>query len=228
MQKRKPVCTKAVIFDFNGTLFDDTDFHNQAWTEFFRNHGIHLTRDNINNKIHGFTNREILERFLKRSLTYEEHSEFYEEKENIYRQICHLKKELCVLTKGSAEFLDYLNITKIPRTIATASYLTNVKMYFEMFSLSRWFDLSKVVYDSGEFRGKPNPDMYLAASENLGVHPGECMIIEDSKSGVEAAKNAGAGIIIAVSFNNDHEKFRDYGYIDQIIDDFTRLKHYFS
>jgi len=223
-----PKKCRAVIFDFNGTLFDDTEFHNQAWTEFFNDHRIRLTNEDIDERIHGYTNREILERFFNKPLHSSDLNRYYEEKENIYRKICDQNKEQCVLTKGAIEFLDFITSKNIVRTIATASYLINVKLYFTLFRLDRWFDFNKVVYDSGEYRGKPFPDMYIAASGKIGIPVSECMIIEDSKSGIAAARNAGAGIIMAVAFNGKTDKFSEFDYIDGIIDDFRNLEPYFQ
>ena len=183
---------KAVIFDFNGTLFNDTAFHNKAWTDFAAGYGISLNPADLENYIHGFTNREILEFLFHRKLQGEELVRLYEEKEEIYRQICRVNPKQCILTPGAEAFLDYLRSKSIPCTIASASYLTNVKFYFELFQLNRWFNIDRIIYDSGEYKGKPNPDMFLAAALKIGTAINDCMIIEDSVGGIQAARNAGA------------------------------------
>jgi beta-phosphoglucomutase len=214
---------KAVIFDFNGTLFYDTDFHNQAWQLFANRYGKILSPEALEMKIHGFTNHEILEFLFERELLKEEYSGFYEEKEEIYREICNEHPERCILSLGAEEFLDRLKMKNIPRTIATASYLTNVEMYFSLFDLNRWFQFDKVVFDSGLYRGKPFPDMFLAAAQKIDMPIDECMIIEDSIGGVNAAKNAGAGRIVAISNDNNPGKFSQFDFIDQIITDFRQV-----
>jgi HAD superfamily hydrolase (TIGR01509 family) len=219
---------RAVIFDFNGTLFNDTEFHNRAWIEFSERYGKILSPNELDKHIHGHINREILEFLFQRTLTATELKKFYEEKEEIYRKICHNHPEQCRLTKGAREFLECLVHKNIPRTIATAAYLPNVRMYFDMFQLERWFCPDTVIYDSGEYRGKPHPDMFLAAALILGIPVAECMIIEDSTGGVQAAKNAGAGKIVAVDFEKNPGKFAQFQYIDRIISNFRDLISYFS
>jgi beta-phosphoglucomutase len=214
---------KAVIFDFNGTLFNDTEFHNQAWQSFAMNHGKMLSDEVLETNIHGFTNREILDFLFERKLTVEEHELFYEEKEDIYRTILHQHPDKCELAAGAKEFLDYLKKNNVPRTIATASYRRNVEIYFSIFNLGRWFNYEEVILDSGEYRGKPYPDMFLAAAQKIKIPIHDCMIIEDSLGGVNAAKNAGAGIIIAISTDNNPGKFSQLDFIDQIIADFRQL-----
>jgi beta-phosphoglucomutase len=214
---------KAVIFDFNGTLFNDTDFHNQAWRKFAEYHGKILSDEVIEQNIHGFTNREILDFIFERELSPEEHALFYEEKESLYREILYMHPERCMLAPGAEEFLDILIAKKIPITIATASYRPNVEIYFSLFNLHRWFQFDKIVFDTGEFRGKPFPDLFLEASRKIDIPISACMIIEDSLGGVNAAKNAGAAIIIAISSDNNPGKFSQLNFIDQIITDFRQL-----
>ena len=219
---------RAVVFDFNGTLFDDTEFHNQAWTEFAARYGKLFTPDELDRHIHGFTNREILEYIFQKPLKKKELEALYEEKEQLYRDLCKNQPERCILTNGAGDFLEFLLRNNIPRTIATASYLPNIHMYFSMFALERWFNPDHVIYDTGTYRGKPFPDMFLAAADRLGIPVADCMIIEDSKGGIQAAKNAGAGKIIAVDFKGTPNKFSQFPFIDSIIHDFRELKSFFK
>ena len=219
---------KAVIFDFNGTLFNDTYFHDTAWQEFASRYDKNLSPGELDKNIHGFTNREIFTYVFQRALDKNELYQFYEEKEEIYRSICLNNPAKCILTKGAEDFFNYLSEKKIPRTIATASYLPNVEMYFNMFHLERWFQLDQVIYDSGNFRGKPYPDMFLAAAEKLQVPIKDCMIIEDSEGGIQAAGNAKAGVIIAAYFEGNHSNFSKFDYINQVITDFRQVFDFFE
>jgi beta-phosphoglucomutase-like phosphatase (HAD superfamily) len=64
--------------------------------------------------------------------------------------------------------------------------------------LARWFDVAKIVYDDGSRPGKPAPDVYLAAAENIHTEPGQCIVVEDAVSGLESAYAAGIGCIIGL------------------------------
>jgi beta-phosphoglucomutase len=214
---------KAVIFDFNGTLFYDTEFHNQAWQQFANRYGKIISQEALELNIHGYTNREIIRFLFDRDLSIDEYSIYYEEKEEIYRTICAEHPGKCILSPGSEDFLNKLKAKNIPHAIATASYLRNVEMYFTMFDLGRWFTMEQFVFDSGEYRGKPHPDMFLAAADKLDTPISECLVIEDSLGGVQAAKNAGAARIVAVSSDNNPGKFSQFDFIDQIITDFRQI-----
>ena len=60
---------QAVIFDFNGTLFYDTNFHDAAWIEFAARYGTSLTKDELDKNIHGSTNKEILHYLFNKKLS---------------------------------------------------------------------------------------------------------------------------------------------------------------
>ncbi|MBA7517633.1 Phosphorylated carbohydrates phosphatase [subsurface metagenome] len=213
----------AVIFDFNGTLFNDTEFHNRAWLEFAEKYQKSLSPHELEYNVHGFTNTEILEYLFNKRLTEEESSRFSEEKETIYRTACSNNPGKCVLASGAEEYLNRLKRWNISRTIATASYLKNVELYFDMFRLDRWFRMDQIVYDSGDYRGKPHPDMFLAAAQKINAPISQCLIIEDSLGGVQAAHNAGAAQIIAISNDDNPGKFSQFDFIDQIITDFRQV-----
>jgi beta-phosphoglucomutase len=213
----------AVIFDFNGTLFKDTEFHNKAWSTFAANYNDSLTLEDFKNNIHGHTNKEILNYLFNKELATDLLNRYYEEKEEIYRSICLENPELCILSPGSELFLDYLQERKIKKTIATASYPKNIAFYNSLFNLERWFNIDHIIHDNGKYRGKPFPDMFLAAADILKISITECMIIEDSIMGLSAANNAKAGKIIAISTDNELSKFSHYDFIDQIIIDFRQI-----
>ncbi len=213
----------GIIFDFNGTLFNDTEFHNRAWKDFAKRHGKTLSPHELEYQVQGSTNKETLEYLFQKELSPGLCITYSEEKEEIYRKICSQNTDRCVLAPGAEEYLNRLKKWGIAHTIATASYLKNVKMYFEMFGLDRWFEMEKITYDSGTLRGKPFPDMFLAAAEKINIPINQCLVIEDSLSGVQAAKNAGVAKIIAFCSDDNPGKFSQFDFVDQIVTDFRQI-----
>jgi HAD superfamily hydrolase (TIGR01509 family) len=210
---------KGVVFDFNGTLFWDTHLHNRAWDLFLERKGIWLTDLEKNRKIHGKYNQDIFRALFQDPLTDSQIKEYIEEKEGIYQSLC-LQFNL-KLAPGASNFLEFLEKSHIPFTIATASGIENVEFYFEHLKLSRHFHLSKVVYNDGSFPGKPHPQIFLNAMNNLELIASETLIFEDSIAGILSAENASAGRIIIVDSNGE-----DYGRWDyQVIRDFSDVDH---
>lgn len=194
---------KGAIFDFNGTLFWDTAFHDRAFDIFLEKHDIRLTKEEKRVKIHGQTNPDIMRGIFGDQLTEQEIDDFAQDKESIYRELCiHDLK----LAPGSEDLFNFFQVNDIPFTIATSAGIENVSFYFENMNLNRWFILDKVVYNNGTFRGKPQPDIFLQAAQKLDLQPSETVVFEDSIPGIEAAQNAGVGKIYIVNSNNE-----DYG-----------------
>lgn len=182
----------GIIFDFNGTLFFDSDKQEQAWHTVSRQlRGKGFTSEEMYERVHGRSSRSIFEYLLRKPLTQEQVWELIERKETIYRELCLQDEERFRLAPGAAELLDWLCEHGIPHTIATASEIRNVRFFREHFGLDRWFDPRRIVYDDGTFSGKPAPDIYLRAAERIGLSPSRCIVAEDARSGIEAARRAG-------------------------------------
>lgn len=188
----------AVIFDFNGTCIFDSKYHNKAWQMYIEELSLNPVSDrDVSLWIMGKTPKEILEHFLGYELTDSMVAQFSEEKERIYRKL--LMEDDVSLAPGLKDFLNYLLLAQIKRTIASTADAWNMKMYFEKYNLDMWFKWEDVVINDGKILLKPHPDIYLAAIEKLGVSADKIVAFEDSESGVEAAYAAGIRHIIAVT-----------------------------
>ena len=190
---------KGFIFDFNGTLFQDADYHLRAWKSFAQERcGVDISLEKYQRNIEGMNDRHAITYLLGNGLKEEEIHELTEIKEAMYRSLCFTERERMVLTEGAPELFDYLVEHNIPRTIATASCKSNVDFYVAEFNLSKWFDPSKIIYDDGMIPGKPEPDFYLRAAIAIDISPSMCVVAEDSVAGVMSAVNAGIGYITVV------------------------------
>lgn len=145
--------------------------------------------------------------FLNIECSPEEALKIGEEKEVIYRKMC-LESPDFKLAVGLVDFLDYLKEKGIDRNIATASTFPNVKFFFDHLDLDNWFDINNVAYNDGIIPRKPDPSIFLLAAKNINVDIKDSIIFEDSYSGIEAAKRAGAKKIVVVDSmkNNYAEK----------------------
>ncbi len=197
---------KAVIFDFNGTLFWDTPFHNEAWDLFLERYQLPLTDQEKDEKIHGKPNKTIFNALFNREVSAEELTGFIYEKEKLYQEIC--LREQQGLADGVPELLNLLKQQQIDYTIATSAEINNLRFFFKQFKLDKWFDPERVVFDDGVLPGKPQPDSFQKAMNVLNCAPEECIIFEDSIAGIQAAEAAGAGkIIIVNSTGTDYSQY---------------------
>ena len=215
---------KGIIFDFNGTLYWDSEKHKQAWREYSKKlRGIAFSDEEMLKYMFGRTNKEIIAYALGKEPTDKLVKELGDEKEALYRQRSLEDKENFHLAKGSIELLDFLKENNIPRTIATMSDINNVSFYFEHFNLAKWFDFDKVVYANGKIPSKPAPDIFQIAANNLGLNPEECIVVEDALSGIESARRANIGKIIAICSEESPSLYEPIECVSQIIKDFHEI-----
>jgi beta-phosphoglucomutase-like phosphatase (HAD superfamily) len=189
---------KAVIFDFNGVLLLDSPWHEEAWSSTIQEMSSRIwAPEEISHFVHGRTNRDIFCALLEREVDDQEIAALSELKESKYRKICSEKGAEFSLPPRVPELLSTLKEAEIPIAIATASGEKNVHFFYEALSLDRWFDWNHIVYDDGIIPGKPEPDIYIKAAARLGIEPNITVVIEDSIAGIQSARNAGIGHIVA-------------------------------
>lgn len=211
---------KGIIFDFNGTLFWDSQLHLDAWREYSKKlRDVPFSDEEMLKYMFGRTNADIIKYAIGKEPEPELVEKIAAEKEEYYRNMCRDMK----LAPGAEEFLDFLKENNIPRTIATMSEWSNVEFYIKNFNLEKWFDLDKIVYSNGIIPGKPAPDIYLIAAKNINLEPSDCVVIEDALSGIEAAINAGIGMVMAIASREPVDFYKNIVGVNKIITNFSQI-----
>ena len=196
---------KGILFDFNGTMVFDGPEHKKAWSVFSQKYrGKPISDDEINH-MHGRTNKNIIELLLKNQVNAKENAQLSKDKEALYREICKSEGDAYHLVDGLEALLNELKDRNIPMTICSASIKENIDFFIERFQLSRWFDIDKIVYDDGTHTNKIT--MFQNGASAIQVPIEECLIIEDSLSGIQFAHAVHAAQIIAIT---SEDKFDEY------------------
>ena len=214
---------KGIIFDFNGTLFLDSPYHEMAWKRYAKEQlGIEVTTEQYYKYFHGSTNPLIYEQLFKKPIPKELIGVFGEGKEELYREECLKNKAKLSFAKGAYELFDFLIANNLPHAIATSSEINNVNFFNRLFNLEQWFKKEHIIYDDGTIRGKPHPDLYLKAGKALGLDMKDIIVVEDACAGFQAAKASGAGLSVGICpYGKD--KFVGAEFADLLITDFTEL-----
>ncbi len=212
---------QAVIFDFNGTLFQDSQYHIKAWKNISKEMtNFNYTDEEIESICIGLPNDKTIDLLAKGTLQYEERLVWSKRKEEIYREL--VKNDSCAkLVDGAIKLFEQLKLQNIPFTIASASIIENIEFFFKHFGLGNWFELDQVIYDVGTYQSKT--PMYKKACESLNVAPENTLAFEDSYSGYASAVESGIKSIIIISDPKRKDEFLHSPCVIQIIHDFTEF-----
>lgn len=213
---------KGVIFDFNGTLFFDNDKHVKAWgaiSQLIRGHAISDVE--LHKHFNGVPNNQIIHYMLDGKETSDDLEKYSKLKEEYYRQFCKEDQSSFHLVKGTEEYFDSLKNQNIPFTIASASIKDNIDFFVQSFNLDKWIKPSTIVYDNGTYENKIA--MFKDAAKIIGVPIEECLVLEDSASGINNAYQAGCRNIIVIDSANKKDEYSSMPGVIQVIDDLSSL-----
>lgn len=201
----------AFIFDMDGVIVDSNPFHKIALKQFCSKYGHNLTEEELREKIYGRRNQDWLINVFG-PLDPNILKQYADEKEVLFRN---LYENGIKPLDGLLDFLKKLDEQGIPRAIATSAPRDNVDFTLAKTGAARYFDT--ILDDSFVTQGKPHPEIYLKTAEALDFKPENCVVFEDSLSGVESAKNAGCKVV-GITTTHSREELHQ---TDLVIDNFT-------
>ena len=176
------VSCKAILFDMDGTLVDSSQVVELAWRGWAARHNIPL--EDVLSFSHGRPTIATLEHFLPGR----DHSEELEE----LSRFGETQTEGIVAVPGAAEVLHTLLKRNHPWAIVTSA----PRKLAETRVIAAGLPLPKVIVPVDEIRnGKPDPEGFLHAAEQLGVAPEECIVFEDTRPGIDAGLGAGMRVV---------------------------------
>lgn len=196
---------RAAIFDMDGTLVDNMAAHAEAWVALSQRLGSPRSHQTFAQDWAGRKNDEVLEALLGRPPTLSERVDLAAEKEAHYLKLYQPQMKPLL---GTAQLLQRLNEAGVRCAVATAAPPENQTLVLDGLELRRWFQA--VVGPDSAPRGKPAPDIFLAAAKALDVSPTEAVAFEDALNGVLSARAAGMQVA-AVTTTVSAEALREAG-----------------
>lgn len=199
---------QAVIFDFDGVICDSEFLHYQALNAVFNRFGVDIPKEVHWEKYLGYSDLENIQavnRDYNMGLDDAAVAEQIAEKKVIFDE---LAKNAAVIIDGVSEFIQMLINHNIPRAICSGALRSDIDL---MLSGASFADAFEVIVSADDVKhGKPDPEGYqmalqrLNAQNNTSVKPAECIVIEDSHWGLEAAAAAGMNpIAVTNTYSSD-------------------------
>ncbi|WP_309573328.1 HAD family phosphatase [Deinococcus sp.] len=191
MKDSWPWRPSGVLFDMDGVLTANNHHHRQAWAETARSVlGLHLTEEDLDTKVDGGRNPEIIERLTGRAPEADLAQRFDDAKEGRYRE---LATGALTEVAGLSAYLDALDGRGIPFSLVTSAGLTNVAFGMEQLGFGHRFVTRVTGGDVS--RGKPHPEPFLLGAQRLGLSAADCLAHEDAVNGVLSAAGAGCRVV---------------------------------
>ncbi len=198
---------KAFLFDLNGTMIDDMDYHINAWFKILNGLGASLTLQQMKLECYG-KNGELLERIFPGRFSAAEKLAISISKEETYQQA--FRPHLALLP-GLEDFIKRYYSKGIKMAIGSAAIMFNIDFVLDGLNIRHYFDVL-VSADDVAF-SKPHPATWLQAAEALQLQPGHCLVFEDNPKGVEAAARAGMPAMVLTTMHESD----DFSGFDNVI-----------
>jgi beta-phosphoglucomutase len=206
----------AFIFDLNGTMINDMEYHIKAWHHILNEDlKAGLSWEQVKSHMYG-KNEELLDRvFGQGHFTREQIDRITTEKETAYQEAFRPHLELIA---GLPAFLQRAQEKKIDMAIGSAAIPFNIDFVLDNLGLRHYF--KTIVSASDVTLSKPDPETYLKAAAEIGADPKECIVFEDAPKGVESALRAGMRCIVLTTMH-EKEEFESYQNVIGVIADYS-------
>jgi beta-phosphoglucomutase family hydrolase len=209
--------TRAFIFDMDGTIVDNMDFHTKSWIAFFERRGQRIDPAAFFRSTAGRQGKEIIRAYLGEHLDDDEVRALNMEKEEVYRELYAPHRKT---VHGFEALIAAARLGGVKLAVATAAPNANIEFTLDGLDLRRHFDA--VVGAADVPRGKPHPDVFLLAAERCGAAPADCIVFEDAPLGVEAARRAGMRTVVLTT-TLPADAFAEFDNVIHIASDFSQL-----
>lgn len=209
----------AVIFDLDGLLADTEIISLKVYQELLKDFGIPFTEETYSREYSGHREEENVQRFLD---TYDLPWNFDQTLGKVYELEARILAKGVNLKKGAKNLLAFLQREGIPIALATSSVESRARMILDSNGILSLFD--HLVFAKDVKQSKPYPDMFLKACIDLNVLPENCLVLEDSEAGIEAAYRAGIPVICIPDLKMPAQSFLNK--TEQVFQDLDAVRDY--
>ncbi len=206
---------KAVIFDHDGVIADTEPLHYLADNIVLSRFGLSVSPEQ-NDELVGVPTRKSWELFREMFKLQESVGWLVQEKTGVVLGL--IEKQGVKPSEGLLQLLEGLKGNNYRLAIASGQYRKIIDAVIAKLGISSYFDAIVSCEDTA--KEKPDPDIFLIAAKMLQVRPGECLVIEDSKTGIAAAKAAG---MKCVALQTPSTASHDVSMADKVISSLKEL-----
>jgi len=206
------------IFDMDGVVIDSNPYHKIAWESFLERMKYPFDEHTFIQKLSGRTGPTSLKMLFGESLSEDLLNSYLEEVDGNYQDILRQQQRAKAIA-GAPEFIREAKNSGIRIALATSAPPLNIEMGLEKLDMRGIFDV--ILGKVDVVNGKPHPEVYQKAVEQLGLPPEKCVVFEDSKAGIRAGLAAGLPVVGIASEHGQDELIQEG--VQLAVADFTYL-----
>ena len=207
---------KAVIFDMDGVIIDSEPLHHKAYHDMFDEIGIDVSKT-LYESFTGQSTLNICKRLCDQFNLNETPEALVALKRKHYKHFFETNSDLSLID-GVLDLIRDYQANGLTLVLGSSAAMTSINQIFERFDLNQYFKAKLSGADLKE--SKPHPEIFEKAAQASGFMNDECLVIEDSTNGIEAAKSAN---IYCIGYDSFHSKNQDYSKADKVITNFTEI-----
>ena len=174
----------AVIWDMDGVLVDSEPAHLEAWRITLEKHHLPSYPERLK-RTFGMTSEMVVQTMIDEPISAEKLSAILQEKDCVFKEKI---MQQAPMPQGVMSWLSTFKTNNIRQAVASSGTPENIQLILHKLDILSFFD--EIVSGKG-IPSKPAPNIFLKAADLLGVIPPNCLVIEDSRAGVQAARAAG-------------------------------------
>jgi beta-phosphoglucomutase-like phosphatase (HAD superfamily) len=214
-----PKKLQCVIFDMDGVIIDSEEIHKKAYYETFKNLGVEVSEE-LYKTMTGSSTINAFQKLVNHFNLDDIPEELVLQKRKCYVNYFENDPTLS-LVNGVKELIQFLYKQNLTLVLASSSAMVNINRVFSRFDLNEYFTAK--ISGADLIASKPHPEIFEKAAILAGVSKEQCIVIEDSDNGIEAANKAG---IYAIGYRNLLITDQTLKNADLIIKDYNKLKKY--
>ena len=209
---------KAVLFDMDGVIVDTEPLHHKAYFGMFKHYQIDVSEKHYQT-FTGQSTINVCRQLCEYFKLPNDPQELVDKKRSIFKELFKSDPDLDLINGVRALIENYYQ-AGLTLVLASSASMGTINSVFDRFELNQYF-VDKL--SGADLKAsKPHPEIFQKAAQSSGFPVENCMVIEDSTSGIKAAKAAN---VFCVAFKSPHSKNQDYTQADKIITHFTEINY---